>query len=78
MPAALILQLLVTYGPSAIQLIDTLIGQIQANGVVTVAEWTTLSASLKLSASDHAKAQLTAAGIDPASPQGIAFLAMVK
>jgi uncharacterized membrane protein YebE (DUF533 family) len=78
MSAALILSLLATYGPSAIQLIDTLIAQAQAGGIVTTAEWATLSAALKLSASDHAKAQLTAAGIDPASPQGIAFLALVK
>lgn len=78
MPAALILQLLVTYGPAAIQLIDTLVAQVAANGTVSATEWATLSASLKLSANDHMLAQLKAAGIDPASPQGLALLALTK
>jgi hypothetical protein len=37
-----------------------------------------LSASLKQSAKDHMTAQLTAAGIDPNSPQGQALLALAK
>ena len=50
MSAALILNLLAVYGPSAIQLIDTLIAQAEANGTVSATEWATLSAALKLSA----------------------------
>lgn len=78
MPAALIIQLIATFGPSAITLIDTLITKFQTNGVVSADEWTALSASLKLSAADHMKAQLAAAGIDPASTQGAALLALVS
>jgi uncharacterized membrane protein YebE (DUF533 family) len=78
MSAALIIQLLVTYGPAAIQLIDTLIGAAETQGNVTAAQWASLSASLKLSASDHMLAQLKAAGVDPASPQGVALLALTK
>jgi len=78
MPAALIIQLIATFGPAAVTLIDTLITKYQTNGVVTADEWATLSASLKLSAADHMKAQLLAAGIDPSSPQAVALLALSK
>ena len=78
MPASLIVQLLATFGPPAVNAIDTLITKWQTNGVVTAEEWAALSASLKQSASDRMKAQLVAAGIDPASPQGQALLALAK
>ena len=76
MSAALILQLLAQFGPPAIQLIDTLIAKWQTNGTVTADEWTALSAMLKQSASDRMTAQLKAAGIDPASAQAQALLAL--
>ncbi|MDE2101571.1 MAG: hypothetical protein KGL39_30275 [Patescibacteria group bacterium] len=63
MPAALIAQLIATLGPSAIQLIDVLIQKWQTNGTVTPDEWATLAAPLRLSAADHMKAQLAAAGV---------------
>lgn len=75
MSAALIAQLLATFGPSAIQLIDTLIAKISANGAVTADEWTTLKASISQSAKDRMLVQLKAAGIDPSGPQGVALLA---
>jgi hypothetical protein len=78
MPAALIVQLLVAFGPSAVSLIDSLIAKWSANADVTPAEWTTLSASLKLTATDHMKAQLTAAGIALDDPHAVALLALVK
>lgn len=78
MPAALIAQLIIALGPSAIGLIDTLIAKWSANGTVSADEWATLSASLKLSANDHMKAQLTAAGIDLTSPNAVALLALTK
>lgn len=78
MPAALIIQLLATFGPSAVTLIDTLISKWQTSGSVTPDEWAALSAGLKLSAQDHMKASLVAAGIDPASSQGVALLALAK
>lgn len=77
MPAALIIQLLTTFGPPAITLIEGLITKFEAKGDVTAAEWADLSASLKLTARDHMLAKLKDAGIDPASPQGIAMLTLV-
>jgi hypothetical protein len=71
----LIAQLLATFGPSAVQLIDSLITKIEANGTVTADEWTTLRTSALQTAKDRMLGQLKAAGIDPASPQGVALLA---
>jgi uncharacterized membrane protein YebE (DUF533 family) len=78
MGAAAIITLLTTYGPAAIGLITTLITTAEANGTVTAAQWATLSASLSKSATDLMTARLIAAGIDPASPQGLALLAATK
>jgi hypothetical protein len=77
-PVALILQLLTTFGPSAIALIDTLIAKANASGTVTPEEWASLSASLKLNAADHMTAQLTAAGIPLTDPHAVALLALVQ
>ena len=78
MPIALIVQLLTTFGPGAVQLITSLIAKWETNGTVTAAEWATLTASLTQTAQSRMLAQLTAAGIDPASPQGVAMLALAK
>ena len=78
MPAALIVQLLATFGPSAITLIDSLITKWQTNGIVTAEEWAALSAALKLTATDHMKAQLVLAGIDLTDPHAVALLNLVK
>jgi hypothetical protein len=78
MSAQLIILLLTTFGQPAIQLIDSLIEKYKTNGVVTTDEWAALSASLKTTAQDHMKAQLTAAGIDLNSPQAQALLALSK
>ena len=77
MPVSLIIALLTTFGPSAVQLITALIAKWETNGSVTSAEWAALSASLTQPAKDRMRLQLIAAGIDPASPQGIAMLALV-
>ena len=74
MSAALIAQLLATFGPSAITLINTLITKIEANGSVTAAEWATLSASVTQTAKQRMQLALSEAGIDPTSPQGVALL----
>lgn len=66
MSAALIAQLLATFGPSAIQLIDTLIQKIEAKGDVSATEWATLSVSVRTTAKDEMIKVLTGAGIDPA------------
>ena len=77
MPIATVIMLLQTFGPGAMQLITSLINTWESNGVVTAAQWTALTASLNQSAGDRMTAQLKAAGIDPASPQGVAMLALV-
>lgn len=78
MSAALIIQLLAQFGPSAINLITTLIQNAENNQVVTSAQWAALAASLQQTATDRMTAQLKAAGIDPASAQGQALLALTK
>lgn len=75
MSAALIAQLLATFGPSAITLIDGLIKKIEAKGDVTTDEWTILSTSVRVTSKDVMLAALKQAGIDAASPQGVALLA---
>ena len=77
MPVSLILSLLSTFGPSAVKLITALIAKWETNGSVTSAEWAALSASLTQSAKDRMTLQLVAAGIDPASPQGVSMLSLV-
>ena len=77
MPVSLIISLLTTFGPSAVQLITALIAKWETNGSVTSAEWVALSASLTQTAKEPDEAlQLIAAGIDLASPQAIALLAL--
>jgi len=78
MPVSLIVQLLATFGPSAVKLIDSLIAKWQTNGVVTVDEWNALKVSFQQTAADRMRVQLVALGIDPASPQGIALLALAQ
>ena len=78
MPAALIIQLLATFGPPAVTLIDGLIVKWQTKSDVTPDEWSLLSSGLKLSAADHMKSQLTAAGIPLDSPQALSLIALVK
>lgn len=78
MPITLIISLLTTFGPSAVNLITTLISKWETNGAVTSAEWATLTTSLNQTALQRMTAQLTAAGIDPNSAQGQAMLALTK
>ncbi len=75
MSAALIIQLLATFGPSAITLIDGLIKKVETKGDVTPDEWATLTASVRQTGKDRMLIVLQTAGIDPASSQGIALLA---
>jgi hypothetical protein len=78
MEAAAIIDLLEEFGPPAINLVTTLIQKAEAKGTVSLAEWTTLTAAINLTAADHMTAMLKAAGIDPASPQGQAMLGAAK
>lgn len=75
MEAATIAALVVQYG---IPFVEYLITLIQNKTEVTAAEW----ANLKLLAGVGAKSELLdrlkAAGVDPASPQGVALLALVS
>lgn len=78
MSIAVIIQLLETFGPSGVQLVTFLINKWETNGAVTSAEWAAVTASAALTAKDQMTSMLTKAGIDPASPQGVALLALVK
>ena len=78
MPIQLIVQLLTIFGPSAVQLIDTLITKWQANGIVTAAEWADLKALLKQTSQDQMAAMLTKAGIALDDPHAVALLALEK
>lgn len=75
MEVAEIVQLLTTFGPPAITLIDGLIAKAEARGTVSLAEWTTLSASVRTTAKDEMNKVLSGAGVDPSSTQGSAALA---
>lgn len=70
MNPVLIAQLLATFGPAAVQLIDTLIQKIHTSGTVTPEEWASLRTQALQTAKDRMLLQLQAAGIDPTSPQG--------
>ncbi len=75
MNPVLIAQLLATFGPSAISLIDNLIKKIESKGDVSSDEWTALSADVRQTGRDRMIAVLASNGIDPRSPQGIALIA---
>ena len=74
MPVALIVQLLTTFGPSAVQLIDVLIAKWQTNGAVTPEEWAALRSSAQQTAKDRMAIAIAKAGIDANSPQGQSLL----
>lgn len=75
MSAAVIAGLIVQYGIPFVEYLITLIAN---KTEVTAAEW----ANLKMLASIDAKSELLdrlkVAGVDPASPQGVALLALVS
>lgn len=78
MPASAIIALLVTYGPTAINLISTLIATAESGGNVTASQWAALTVQLSQTAQDRMALALKAAGVDPASPTGAALLAAAK
>lgn len=67
--------LIAAFGPTAITLVDDLIATIEKNGSVTSDEWDAIQAKGNNKAKDLMLNQLQKAGIDPASPQGVALLA---
>lgn len=75
MSVTAIIALLEEFGPPAIGLITKLIALAESKGTVSSAEWASLTAQLNMSAHDLMLARLIAAGVDPASPQGVALLA---
>lgn len=79
MPAALIIQLLTTFGPSAINLVNQLISMVESNANVTSAQWATLIAEIQGSnATTEMAKQLAAAGINSTDPRYIALIAATK
>lgn len=57
---------------------QSIIAKIQSGVAVTPTDWAALLAMSQQTAQDLMLAQLKAAGIDPASPQGISLLALAK
>ena len=78
MPVTLIVSLLTTFGPSTVALVTSLIQKWETNGTVSAAEWATLTTSLQQNAQSRMLAALASAGIDPASPQGVAMLKLAQ
>lgn len=78
MSIALAMALLEKFGPPAVGLIEFLIKKVETSGTLTSVEWADQQAALKLTAADEMLGQLKAAGIDPASPQGVAMIALAK
>lgn len=79
MSAALIAQLLATYGPSAINLVTQLIGIIEANVTVTSAQWQSLISGISTTTAQSEMAkELAIAGILPTDPRCIALIAATK
>ena len=72
---SMIAQLIVQVGwPMAQQIIS----KVQSNAEVTPQDWAALLAMSQQSAKDRVLLQLKAASIDPASPQGVALLALAQ
>lgn len=72
---AMIAQLIIQVGwPMA----QSIIAKIQSGVEVTPTDWAALLAMSQQTAQDLMLAQLKAVGIDPASPQALALLALAK
>lgn len=78
MEALAIIGLIEEFGPPAINLVEMLITKAEAKQSVSLVEWQAQQAALTQTAADRMKINLAAAGIDPASPQGAAMLALAK
>lgn len=74
MPAALVIQLIAQVG---IPLTQQLIALWEKGGVVSSADFAALIAQTGITARQILLNQLKAANVDPASPQGVALLALV-
>lgn len=61
------------YGPAAV---SALIGIFTSKNAPTQAQWDTLDAATQVTARQQMLSVLQAHGIDPASPQGVALLAL--
>lgn len=74
MSAVTIATLILQYG---IPFVEYLIQLIQNKTEVTPTEWANLKSLANISAKTELLERLKAAGIDPASPQGVTLLALV-
>lgn len=75
MPAAQIAMLIAQYG---IPFVEYLIQLIQNKITVTATEWANLKLLAGATAKSELLARMQAAGMDPASPQAVALLALVS
>lgn len=78
MNPAVIAQLLATFGPAAISLIDALIVKIEQNGNVSAEEWQGYRNNAMQSAQQLLLQRVTLAGLDPKDPKVAALLAMAQ
>ena len=78
MDPTLILQLLVMFGPTAINLISTLVAKIENKQTMTAAEWQALALQLNQTAKDRMLQALASAKIDINSPQGKILLGLAS
>jgi hypothetical protein len=79
MTPAIIIQLIATYGPSAINLITQLIALAESNTTVTSSQWATLISSIATTTAQTEMAkELAAAGIAPTDPRYIALVGATK
>lgn len=78
MSAAVILQLVTTFGPSAVQFVTQLIQLAESNANVTSAQWAALIASLEQKPSDVATSALQNAGVDTTTPGAQAVIGLAK
>ncbi len=72
--APILLNLLSQYGP---EVVAAIAGLFSSPTAPTQAQWDALTALSKNTAKSNMLATLLAQGIDPTSPQGVAFLALV-
>lgn len=77
--AASIVELALKYGvPLAVQLIDSIFSNVNANGAVGLDEWAKMRVSLNKTATDITLDVMKSKGIDATTPDALAVLALTK
>lgn len=74
MEIAYIVQLLITFGPAGLDLVEKLIKKFETGGPVTSAEWADMRTVGLDNGKDRMIAVLTKAGVDLNSPMAVALI----